>query len=136
MADWKIIGLSGVLNAALTIILIIIFFPLCFLGPLTGGFLAAYFSRGYEDYTKMDLKDGTVVGMISGIIGGLIITLILIMGFETINILIDLISLNIGMISGANSIIAAYIIFQFSIIISTILGALGGLIGFKVRKMN
>ena len=55
MADWKIIGLSGVVNAALSIILIVIFFPLFFLGPLTGGFLASYFSQRYEEYAKMDL---------------------------------------------------------------------------------
>ncbi len=134
MADWKIIGLSGLFNAALTIILIIIFFPLFFLGPLIGGFLASYFSRGYEDYDKMDLKDGTVVGIFSGIIGGLIITLILIIGFETINTLISLISLQIDMMTGANTVVAAYLIFQLSIIISTILGAIGGLIGIKVKK--
>jgi hypothetical protein len=134
MADWKIIGLSGLINAVLTIIIIIIFFPLFFLGPLTGGFLASYFSQGYEDYDKMDLKDGTIVGTFSGIIGGLIITLILIMGFETITTIINLISLEIGIIPGANTGIAAYIIFELSIIISTILGALGGLIGIKVKK--
>ncbi|MBI5458745.1 DUF5518 domain-containing protein [Methanobacterium sp.] len=134
MADWKIIGLSGLFNAALTIILIIIFFPLFFLGPLTGGFLASYFSRRYEDYDKMDLKDGAVVGIFSGIIGGLIITLILIMGFEAINTLINLISLKIGIIPGANTVVAAYLIFQLSLIISIILGAIGGLIGIKVKR--
>jgi hypothetical protein len=134
MADWKIIGLSGLINAVLTIILIVIYFPLFFLGPLIGGFLASYFSRGYEYYDKMDLKDGAIVGTFSGIIGGLIITLILIMGFETINTIINLISINIGIISGANTIVAAYIIFELSIIISTILGAIGGLIGIKVKK--
>ena len=133
MADWKIIGLSGLINAALTIILIVIFFPLSFLGPLTGGFLASYFSRGYEDYDKMDLKDGTVVGVISGIIGGLLITLILIMGFEAISTIINLISLQIGIMPGANTVVAAYIICQLSIIISVILGAIGGLIGMKVK---
>lgn len=134
MADWKIIGLSGLFNAALTITLIVIFFPLFFLGPLTGGFLASYFSQGYEDYAKMDLKDGAVIGIISGIIGGLIITLIVIICFEAINTLINLISLNIGIIPGADAVVAAYIIFQLSIIISTILGAIGGLIGVKLRK--
>jgi len=133
MANWKIIGLSGLFNAALTIILIIIFFPLFFLGPLTGGFFASYFSRGYEDYDKMDLKDGAVVGIFSGIIGGLIITLILIMGFEAINTLITLISLKIGIIPCANTVVAAYLIFQLSLIISIILGAIGGLIGIKAK---
>lgn len=134
MADWKIIGLSGIVNAAVTVIIVIIFFPLFFLGPLTGGFLASYFSRGYEDYAKMDLKDGAVVGIFSGIIGGLITTLILIIGFEAINTLINLMSLNIGIIPGADAVLAVYIIFQLSIIISLILGALGGLIGIWFKK--
>lgn len=136
MADWKIIGLSGLINAVLTIILIIIYFPLFFLGPLIGGFLASYFSRGYEDYDKMDLKDGAIVGTFSGIIGGLIITLILIMGFETITTIINLISLKIGILPGASTVVAAYIIFELSIIISTILGAIGGLIGINMKKMD
>ncbi len=134
MADWKIIGLSGLVNAVLTIFLIIIFFPLFFLGPLTGGILASYFSRGYEDYSKMDLKDGTIVGLLSGVIGGLIITLLLIIGFEAIKIIIDSISLQIGIIPGASTLVAAYVILELSIIISTILGAIGGLIGIMVRK--
>ena len=136
MADWKIIGLSGLINAVLTIILIIIYFPLFFLGPLIGGFLASYFSKGYEDYDKMDLKDGAIVGTFSGIIGGLIITLILIMGFETITTIINLISLKIGILPGASTVVAAYIIFELSIIISTILGAIGGLIGINMKKMD
>ncbi|EKQ50688.1 MAG: hypothetical protein B655_2424 [Methanobacterium sp. Maddingley MBC34] len=134
MADWKIIGLSGLINAVLTIILIVIYFPLFFLGPLTGGFLASYFSQGYEDYDKMDLKDGAIVGIFSGVIGGLIITLILIIGFETITTIINLTSIKIGIIPGVNTVLAAYIIFELSIIISTILGAIGGLIGIKVKK--
>jgi hypothetical protein len=134
MAEWKIIGLSGLINAALTTLLIIIFFPLFFLGPLTGGFLASYLSHGYEDYDKMDLKDGFILGAISGIIGGLIITLLLILGFGAISTIIELISPKIGILSGANTLIAAYVIFQLSVIISTILGAIGGTIGVMVKE--
>ncbi len=134
MAEWKIIGLSGLINAAISVLLIIIFLPLFFLGPLIGGVLASYLSHGYEDYDKMDSKDGAVVGAISGIIGGLIITLLLILGFGAISIIIRLISLKIGIIPGANILIAAYVIFEFSVIISTILGAIGGVIGVIVKQ--
>ena len=134
MAEWKIIGLSGLINAVVTIILIIIFYPLFFLGPLTGGFLASYLSHGYEDYDKMDFKDGAVVGAISGIIGGLIITLLLILGFGAISYIINLISLKIGLIPGVNTLIAAYVIIEFSGIISLILGILGGIIGVIVKE--
>ena len=133
MADWKIIGLSGLVNAAITIFLIILFYPLFFLGPLMGGFLAAYFSQKYEDYSKMDIKDGAIVGTMSGMIGGLIITLILITGFEAINGLINLISLNINLIPGVDAVVAAYVILQLSLIISITLGALGGLMGIQAK---
>lgn len=133
MANWKIIGLSGVLNAALTIIIMIIFFPLSFLGPIIGGFLSSYLSHGYEDYNKMDLKDGFIVGAISGIIGGLIITILLILDFGAINIIIGIISPKIGFLNSANTLVVAYIIFEFSIIISTILGAIGGTIGIILK---
>jgi hypothetical protein len=134
MAEWNIIVLSGVINAIISIILVIIFFPLFFLGPLTGGFLASYLSHGYEDYDKMDLKDGFVVGAISGIIGGLIITLILILGFGAVSIIIKLIAIKIGIIPEAQTIIASYVIFEFSIIISLILGVIGGVTGVIVKE--
>ena len=64
MADWKIIGLSGLVNAAITIVLIILFYPLLFLGPLLGGFLAAYFTQKYKDYTPMRDRRQCDFGMI------------------------------------------------------------------------
>jgi hypothetical protein len=124
--DWKIIGLSALINTALTIVLSLIFFPLLFLGPLTGGFLSSYLNKGYEDYDKMDEKDGMVVGAISGLIGGLIIGLLFISGFGDINAII-------GTIAG-NTLITGYIIIQLSIVISLVLGLLGGAIGVIVKK--
>ncbi|WP_231551385.1 DUF5518 domain-containing protein [Methanobacterium sp. SMA-27] len=82
--DWKIIGIGALINAALTIILSWIFLPLFFLGPIAGGFIASYLSKGYEDYDEMDTKDGAVLGAISGIIGGLIIGLLLVLGASDI----------------------------------------------------
>ncbi len=51
--DLKIIGLAALVNAALTIALSFIFFPLLFLGPIIGGFLSSYPGKGYEDYDVM-----------------------------------------------------------------------------------
>lgn len=126
--DWKIIGLNALINAALTIILSLIFFPLFFLGPITGGFLASYISQGYEYYDKMDKKDGAVVGAVSGIIGGLLIGLLSLLGIGVISANIGLISTKIGVISN-NSLIIGYIIIQFSIVMSFVLGLIGGVIG-------
>ncbi len=131
--NWKIIGLGATVNIVLTIILSLIFFPLFFLGPLTGGFLASYLSEGYEDYDKMDEKDGAVVGAVSGLIGGIVIGLLFILGIGDINAITGLIPTNIGVLTGHITIITEYIIFQFSVIISFVLGLVGGIIGVAVK---
>ncbi|MGZ7043146.1 MAG: DUF5518 domain-containing protein [Methanobacterium sp.] len=130
--DWKIIGISAFINVALTITLSIVFFPLLFLGPLIGGFFASYPSKGYEDYDKMDEKDGAVVGAISGLIGGLIIGSLFFLGFGNINSIIGLIS-TIGSLGG-NIVIKGYIIIEFSLIMSFVLGLIGGIVGVIVKK--
>ena len=126
--DWKIIGIGSLVNAALTIILSWIFLPLFVLGPFTGGFLASYLSKGFEDYAKMDAKDGAVLGAISGIIGGLIIGLLLILGLGDISAFTTLIE------QTGSFIISAYVIIQLSVIISLILGLVGGVLGDVLKK--
>jgi len=124
--DLKIIGLSALVNAALTIVLSMIFFPLLVLGPLIGGFLASYPSKRFEDYDKMDEKDGMVVGAISGLIGGFLIGLLSILGIGDIGTTIGVIT--------SNTLINGYIIIQLSLIMSLILGLIGGIIGVLVKK--
>lgn len=124
MADWKIICLSSIIGAIISIVLWSAFLPLFILGPFIGGFVASYFSKDYETYTGMDRKDGAIIGVLSGIIWGLIFSLALIFGLGAIKILTGLISTKMGLI--ADSIIAGYVTFQLSVIIGMILGALGG----------
>jgi hypothetical protein len=132
--EWKIIGLSALFNAVLTVILSLIFFPLSLLGPLTGGFLVSYLGRGYEEYyDKMDEKDGAVLGAISGLIGGLIVGLLFILGFGGISAVIGLISFKLGTIAGSN-IILGYILIELSVVVSCVLGSVGGIIGVIVKK--
>jgi hypothetical protein len=131
--DWKIIGISALINAAITSVLSLIFFPLAFLGPIIGGFLASYPSKGFEDYEKMDEKDGAVVGAISGGIGGLIIGLLFILGIGNISAVTGLISSQIGTMTGG-IFIAGYIIIELAIVISLVLGLVGGVIGVVVKK--
>jgi len=131
--NWKIIGISALVNTILTIILSLIFFPLFFLGSFTGGFLASYLSEGYEDYDKMDEKDGAVVGAVSGLIGGVIIGLLFILGFGDISAITGLISTKIGVLTDHHTIITGYIIFQFSVIISFFIGLVGGIVGVVVK---
>lgn len=126
--DWKIIGLSGLINAILTIMIFWIFVPLFFIGPLIGGFLASYLAKGFEDYEGVDEKDGAVLGTLSGIIGGLILGLLFIMGLGNIGAITGLVSTGMGVI------VTAYIIIQLSVIISLILGLIGGIIGAVVKR--
>lgn len=127
--NWKIIGITGLVNAALTIPLSLIAFPLLVLGPLIGGFLASYLSTGYEEYVKMDKKDGAVMGSFSGIIGGIIIALASILGFGAISNMAGSISNQMG----DGVVLTVYLIFQLTLIISFILGLVGGVIGVMVK---
>jgi len=52
MTDWKAVALGSIINAVLTIVLLLAVFPLFFLGPLLGGFLTAYLSREYPDFDE------------------------------------------------------------------------------------
>jgi len=130
--DWKIIGLSSLINATLTIFLSLIFFPLFILGPFIGGFLSSYISKGYEYYAKMDRIDGAVVGAVSGIIGGIIIGLLSILGFGDISAIIGSISTKIELIT-VSTIIQEYFLFQFSVATSFVFGLVGGVIGVIVK---
>jgi hypothetical protein len=129
--DWKIIGLGALINIILTALISLIFFPLFFLGPLTGGFLSSYLTEGFENYDKMDEKDGAVVGAISGLIGGIIIAILYIIGFGTLSIIIGL-SAKLGIITG--SIVTGLVIINISATTSLILGLIGGVIGVVIKK--
>jgi hypothetical protein len=124
--EWKVIGLSAFINAVLTTLLSIYMLPFIFAGPFIGGFLAAYLSRGYDDNAIMDKKDGAVLGAVSGLLGGFIITLFFILGFGTIGVVIK-------SVIGNNPIILAYIILQLSVIMSFIFGLFGGIVGVFVK---
>ena len=124
--NWKLIGLAAVINAIITVFLTMILVPISFIGPIIGGFLASYLSEGYEDYEGMDVKDGAVLGAISGLIGGLTITLLLIW-FGTVNSILEVFTTN-------NPIILGYAILQLTTVLSFIFGLIGGVIGVMVKK--
>lgn len=124
--NWKLVGLGALVNAIITVLLIMIYLPLSFVGPVIGGFLASFFTRGYKNYGTMDLKDGAVVGAISGLIGGLIMTSLLIW-FGSLNT-------TIGGIVGGNVFLLAYVILQITTVASFILGLLGGVVGVAIKN--
>lgn len=130
--DWKIIGIGSFINIVLTSIFSLIFFPLFFLGPIIGGFFSSYLTEGFENYDKMDEKDGAVVGAISGLMGGLIVGILYIIGFGAINNVLGIISAKFGVVAG--SIIAGFVIINISTEISFVLGMIGGVIGVIIKK--
>ena len=132
MADWNIIGLSGFASATIAIVLSIFYFPLFFLGPLLGGFLAVYFSRGYEDYDKMDRKDGAVIGVLSGIIGGLITSVFFLLMPGMITAVIGILNTRLG--AFGDSLLAGYLLIQLTIVSSMIFSGLGGIIGIAAKN--
>ena len=134
MLNWKAIGICAIINAFLTILLVLAFFPFFFLGPLIGGFLTAYLNNGYENYDKIDEKDGIVGGALSGIIGGIIIGLLFLLGFGAISAIIGLIFIKIGIIAGAITLIVGLVITVLSIFLGAVLGAIGGFIGVVVKQ--
>ena len=131
--NYKIIGLGALVGAILTMFLSFVFFPLFFLGPLIGGILASYLSKGFEDYEEMNIADGAVLGAISGAISGIIISLLFFLGFGDISAITGFISSKIGSITGG-FIITGYIVLELSLIISFILGLIGGIIGVFLKK--
>ena len=129
--DLKIIGLGALINIILTTLLSLFYFPLFFLGPLIGGFLSSYLTEGFENYDKMDEKDGAVVGAISGLIGGIVIALLYIIGFGALNTVLGL-SAKLGIIGA--SIIASLIIINISTTVTLLLGLVGGVLGVVFKK--
>lgn len=122
----KLLGLAAFVNAILTVIITVIYLPLFFIGPIIGGFLVSYLSKGYEDYSGLDWKDGAVVGAISGLVGGLILSLLF--------ILLGTWNATLESFTGDNLILMYYVILQVTVIISFILGLVGGVLGVTIKK--
>ncbi len=124
--DWKTIGLGALANIIISISLSEVFLPLALLGPIIGGFLASYLTKGFEDSGVMEISDGAVVGTMSGIIGGLIIGFLFIAGLG------DVIAIT-GVIAD-NYLLTGYVIIQISVVVSLVLGLIGGIIGVVVKN--
>lgn len=127
MIDWKAVGVGSLINAVLTLVLMVSFFPLFFLGPVIGGLVATYIGRG-------DKKDAPVEGALTGIIGGLIIGILFIAGFGALSAIIGLIFAKVGLVAGAMTIIAGVFITVVAMLVGGVLAAVGGIIGAEIRE--
>ncbi|MDI6644021.1 MAG: DUF5518 domain-containing protein [Methanobacteriaceae archaeon] len=127
MTDWKAIGIGAIITAVFTLVLVLAFFPLFFLGPLAGGFITVYFIDEEE-------LEGIKNGGIAGLIGGLIIGLLSLIGFGALSAIIGLILTEIGIVIGTIGIIIAVFITVLAVLICGVLGAVGGAIGESTKK--
>ncbi len=133
MTDWKAIGIGAFVNAVLTIVFTLVLFPLFFLGPVIGGFLATYLSRENLGFIG-NPTEGAADGAVAGVIGGLVIGLIFILGFGALAAIIGLIFTQIGAVVGTITLISGLFITFVTVIIGGFFGAIGGVIGLSVRE--
>ncbi|RJS48710.1 MAG: hypothetical protein CIT03_06980 [Methanobacterium sp.] len=129
MSDIKAILAGGLFAAALTLALGISMFPLFFIGPLAGGYLSIYLTKKYE-------MDGVKDGALSGLFGGVVISLISFAGIGILSTLIGLFSANLGDIASLIGILAGILFTAIILIIFVVLGALGGVLAENMREKS
>ncbi|MBU4534935.1 MAG: DUF5518 domain-containing protein [Euryarchaeota archaeon] len=127
MSDIKAILAGGLFTSALTLALGLSIFPLFFLGPLAGGYITIYLTKKYE-------MDGAKDGALSGLFGGVVISLISFAGIGILSTLIGLISTNLGDIASLIGILAGILFTAIILIMFTVLGALGGVLAENMRE--
>jgi len=127
VVDWKAVGVGSIINAVLTLVLLISVFPLFFVGPLVGGMVATYIGRGEKE-------DAPVEGALTGIIGGIIIGVLFIAGFGALSAIIGLVFAKVGVVAGAITVIAGVFFTVLAIFIGGVLGLVGGFVGAEIRE--
>lgn len=127
MTDWISIGIGAVVNAALTIVLALVFFPLFFLGPIIGGFITVYLIRD-------EFETGIIHGGLAGVLGGLIIGILSLFGVGIVAALVSLFLAELGVALGAVG--ALFVIFftVLTMLVCGILSAIGGAIGEYIQS--
>lgn len=121
MTDWKAIILGSLVTAGLTLALGLAIFPLFFVGPLLGGFITVYLVTQKE-------KEGALNGALAGLIGGLIIGILSLLGLGIITAFITLLSASLGNLAGFISALLGGLLTLVLILITTVLGAIGGVL--------
>lgn len=132
MTDWKAIAIGSLVNAVLTMVFTLVLFPLFFLGPVIGGFMATYLSRDFSFINNP--TEGAADGAVAGVIGGLIIGIIFILGFGALSAILGLIFTQIGAVAGTITLITGLFITFVTVIVGGLFGAIGGVIGLSVRE--
>lgn len=129
MTDWISIGIGAVINAALTIVLALIFFPLFFLGPIIGGFVTVYLIRD-----EFESESGIIHGGLAGILGGLIIGILSLFGVGIVAALVSLLLAELGVALGAIGAIFVIFFTVLTMLVCGVLSAIGGAIGEYIQS--
>lgn len=127
MTDWTAIGIGGLVNAVLTVVLAIAFFPLFFLGPIIGGFVTVYLMRD-------ELESGILNGGLAGVIGGLIIGILSLLGIGVIATALAFLASGVGIAVGAIGVLFVIVFTIAAMLICGVLSAIGGAIGEYVQS--
>ena len=127
MTDWTAVGIGGIVTAALTIVLALVFFPLFFVGPLIGGFITVYL-------IKDELESGVINGGLAGVIGGLLIGILSLLGIGVVAAVIAVLASGIGIAVGALGALLVIFFTILAMLICGVLSAIGGAIGEYVQS--
>ncbi|WP_429221941.1 DUF5518 domain-containing protein [Methanobacterium oryzae] len=127
MKDWIAIAVGAIINVALTIVLALVFFPLFFLGPIMGGFVAAYLVR--DEY-----ESGLIHGALAGVIGGLFIGILSLLSVWVLALLFGVLLSELGIALGAIGTVVVIFLTILAMLIFGVLSAIGGSIGEYVQS--
>lgn len=129
MKDWIAIAIGAIVNGALTLVLALVFFPLFFLGPIIGGFLAAYLIRD-----EFEFESGIIHGALAGVLGGLLIGILSLLGVGAVAVILGVLLTQLGLAVGAIGIVVVIFLTILAMLVCGVLSAIGGAIGEYVQS--
>lgn len=129
MKDWIAIAIGAIVNVALTIVLALVFSPLFFLGPIIGGFLAAYLIRD-----EFEFESGLIHGALAGVLGGLLIGILSLLGIGVLAVIFGIVLSALGVAVGVIGTVVVIFLTILAVLICSVLSAIGGAIGEYVQS--
>ena len=127
MTDWISVAIGAIVNAALTFVLALIFFPLFFFGPIIGGFVTVYL-------IKNEYENGIIHGALAGVLGGFLIGILALFGVGIIAALVGILLAELGLAIGAIGAILVLFFTILTMLVCGVLSAIGGAIGEYVQS--
>jgi hypothetical protein len=127
MTDWISIAIGAIVNAVLTIVLALVFFPLFFLGPIIGGFVTVYLIRD-------EFESGIIHGGLAGVLGGFLIGVLSLFGVGVVAAIFGILLAELGIVLGAIGFVVVIFLTILAMLVCGVLSAIGGAIGEYVQS--